>query len=88
MGMLDESWCASCGAGMHYTADESAMCGNCTEDSIIKYIQEHVLELKQSVEDANNDMPIQEDEYYEADEWYEGAIDALEHILAKFGANV
>jgi hypothetical protein len=29
MGMYDESWCASCGAGMHYRADKSAECGKC-----------------------------------------------------------
>jgi len=55
---------------------------------VLDYIKEHVLELKQAVNDANNDIPIQEDEYYESDVWYEGAIDALEHILAKFGALV
>jgi len=55
---------------------------------VLEYIQEQLLELRQAVEDANNDIPIQEDEYYESDVWYEGAIDALEHVLAKFGVNV
>jgi len=55
---------------------------------VLEYIQERLLELRQAVEDANNDIPIQEDEYYESDVWYEGAIDALEHVLAKFGVNV
>ena len=34
------------------------------------------------MEDANNDIPISEDEYYESDAYYEGAINALEHILS------
>lgn len=57
-------------------------------NEVLDYIKEHLLELQQAVEDANNDIPIQEDEYYESDVWYEGAIDALEHVLAKFGVNV
>ena len=57
-------------------------------NEVLDYIKEHLLELQQAVEDANNDIPIQEDEYYEADLWYEGAIDALDHILTKFGVNV
>ena len=58
------------------------------EVEVLEYIKEHLLELRQAVEDANHDIPIQEDEYYESDVWYEGAIDALEHILTKFGVNV
>jgi hypothetical protein len=33
------------------------------------------------MEDAQNHVSIEEDEYYESDSYYTGAIDALEHIL-------
>jgi hypothetical protein len=55
---------------------------------VLEYIQEHLLKLCQAVEDANNDIPIQEDEYYESDEYYLGAINTLEDILTKFGVHV
>jgi hypothetical protein len=37
--------------------------------------------LEQDVEDANNDIPIADDEYYESDAYYEGAIDTCNHLL-------
>jgi len=58
------------------------------EVEVLEYIKHRLLELRRAVEDANNDIPIQENEYYESDVWYEGAIDALEHILTKFGVHV
>ena len=56
-------------------------------NEILEYIQEQVYALKQDMVDAQNDAPIDANEYYESDMWYEGAIDTLEHILAKFGVN-
>ena len=50
--------------------------------AFIEYIKLHRLSLIQDMEDANNDIPISEDEYYESDAYYEGAINALEHILS------
>ena len=37
--------------------------------------------MEQDVEDANNDIPISDDEYYEADAYYEGAIATCNHLL-------
>jgi hypothetical protein len=54
---------------------------------VLEYIKERLFELLQAVEDANNDIPIQEDEYYESDEYYLGAINTLTDILTKFGVN-
>lgn len=33
------------------------------------------------MEDANNDIPISDDEYYESDLYYEGAIATCYHLL-------
>jgi hypothetical protein len=46
-----------------------------------EYIRLHKLSLEQDVEDANNDIPISDDEHYEADLYYEGAIATCEHLL-------
>lgn len=45
------------------------------------YIYIHKLSLEQDIEDARNDVPISEDEYYESDEYYLGAIATCEHLL-------
>lgn len=49
---------------------------------LIEYMKLHRLSLIQDVEDANNDIPIQDDEYYESDAYYQGAIDTLDHLLS------
>ena len=56
MGMYDESWCASCGAGLPYS-EEDVTCGECvTEDTdkskitLINYIRLHILSLQQDLE--------------------------------------
>ena len=46
-----------------------------------EYINIHKISLEQDVEDANNDIPIAEDEYYESDLYYEGAIATCQHLL-------
>ena len=46
-----------------------------------EYINIHKISLEQDVEDANNDIPIADDEYYESDAYYEGAIDTCNHLL-------
>ena len=51
-------------------------------NQLIEYIKLHKLSLIKDMEDANNDIPISEDEYYESDTYYWGAIDALNHILS------
>jgi hypothetical protein len=45
------------------------------------YIYIHQISLEQDIEDANNDVPISEDEYYESDAYYEGAIATCRHLL-------
>ena len=83
MGMFDESWCASCGEGMHYTEDDTAECGKCEKETaialfekIIAYMTNHLAELEEQLtiesvnESANTD-------------YLEGTIEATEHLLAK-----
>jgi len=83
MGMYDESWCASCGAGMHYTADESAECGKCmleqtqeitTKSSkFLEYMKIHLISLNQDLEgDYNVQSKIN----------IQGQIMATEHLLS------
>ena len=50
-------------------------------NTLTEYINIHKISLEQDVEDANNDIPIAEDEYYESDAYYEGAIDTCNHLL-------
>ena len=59
--MYDESWCASCGAGMHYTEDEDAKCGECASEQaqdvstrsskFMEYMKIHLISLHQDLED-------------------------------------
>jgi hypothetical protein len=52
MGMYDESWCAGCGAGMHYTENESAQCDNCWSsefDSLKQWLTTRIDELKEEI---------------------------------------
>jgi hypothetical protein len=92
MGMRDESWCAGCGVGIHFTEDENAMCHNCNEEGYVEletksskfmeYMKIHLISLNQDLEDARNNIPLNEDEYFESDSFYMGAIDATEHLLS------
>jgi hypothetical protein len=50
-------------------------------NTLREYIKIHLISLEQDVEDANNDIPISEDEYYESDSYYMGAIDTCNHLL-------
>lgn len=50
-------------------------------NTLREYIKIHRISLEQDVEDANNDIPINDDEYYESDAYYEGAIDTCNHLL-------
>ena len=49
---------------------------------LIDYMKIHLISLKQDLEDAKNDVPIPEDEYFESDAYYMGAIDTMEHLLS------
>ena len=48
----------------------------------LEYIKIHLISLKQDLEDARNNEPLNEDEYYESDAFYMGAIEATEHLLS------
>ena len=50
-------------------------------NTLREYINIHKISLEQDIEDANNDIPISEDEYYESDLYYEGAIATCQHLL-------
>jgi len=50
-------------------------------NTLREYINIHRISLEQDIEDANNDIPIAEDEYYESDLYYEGAIATCNHLL-------
>jgi hypothetical protein len=83
MGMYDESWCASCGAGMHYTADESAECGECASDQaqdvttrsskFIEYMKLHLISLNQDMQEHSN---------FETKIHLNGQIVATRHLLS------
>jgi hypothetical protein len=42
----------------------------------------HLISLNQDLEDARNNEPLNEDEHYESDAFYMGAIEATEHLLS------
>ena len=46
---------------------------------VLEYIQDHIEELKQSMDEVTDHADMI---------WHEGAIEALEHVLTKFGVNV
>ena len=48
----------------------------------IEYMKIHLISLNQDLEDARNNVPLNEDEYYESDAFYMGAIEATEHLLS------
>jgi hypothetical protein len=50
-------------------------------NTLREYLKIHRISLLQDIEDANNDIPIAEDEYYESDLYYEGAIATCDHLL-------
>jgi hypothetical protein len=88
MGMYDESWCSSCGCSQPYSEDE-VTCGECvTQDTnqsnitLIEYIKIFLVSLKQDLEDAQNNIPIPDDEHFESDDYYYGMMDATKHILS------
>jgi hypothetical protein len=42
----------------------------------------HLISLNQDLEDARNNISLNEDEYFESDAFYTGAIEATEHLLS------
>jgi hypothetical protein len=48
----------------------------------IEYTKLHLLSVSQDWEKAKNNEPLAEDEYDPSDDYFEGAIDAIEHLLS------
>ena len=49
--------------------------------TLTEYIRLHKISLQQDLVDIENDVPISDDEYFEADVWYFGAIQTCDHLL-------
>ena len=66
MGMRDQSWCSSCGAGMLYTEDENATCYRCDQEEynkletrsskFMEYMKIHLISLEQDAEMLQDKM--------------------------------
>ena len=66
MGMRDQSWCSSCGAGMLYTEDEDVTCYRCDQEEynkletrlfkFMEYMKIHLISLEQDLEQLSNQM--------------------------------
>ena len=50
--------------------------------TFLEYMKIHLISLNQDLEDARNNEPLNEDEYFESDAFYMGAIEATEHLLS------
>ena len=57
---------------------------------VLEYIKNKQLDLQYILDEAQNDIPLNKDEYYESDDYYLGAIWALRSVLVEYGvlANV
>ena len=49
---------------------------------LIEYMKIHLISLQQDWEDAKNGVDISDDEYFESDSYYQGAVDTMEHLLS------
>ena len=83
MGMYDQSWCSSCGAGMLYTEDEDVTCYRCDQEEynkletrsskFMEYMKLHLISLNQDMDkDLNVESKIN----------IQGQIMATEHLLS------
>jgi hypothetical protein len=50
-------------------------------NTLREYINIHRISLEQDLEDAREGIEIPDDEYFESDAYYEGAIATCEHLL-------
>ena len=98
MGMRDQSWCSSCGAGMLYTEDENVTCYRCDQEEynkletrsskFIEYMKIHLISLNQDkfkLFDQMLEVDSPSDEYTKLDYDYNfivGQITATEHLLS------
>ena len=71
MGMRDQSWCSSCGAGMLYTEDENVTCYRCDQEEynkletrsskFMEYMKLHLISLSQDSEELQSKMNLIDD---------------------------
>jgi len=91
--MYDESWCASCGAGMHYTEDEDAKCGECASEQaqdvstrsskFMEYMKIHLISLNQDLEDELYLFRTNRDNHDSSKiDYLNGQIVATRHLLS------
>lgn len=50
--------------------------------AFIEYMKLHKISLEQDWDAAKNNEPLNEDEYDPSDDYFEGAITAVEHLLS------
>ena len=48
----------------------------------VEYIKIHIISLEQDLEDAKDNIPLEDFEHYPSDEYYEGAINTCRHLLS------
>jgi hypothetical protein len=93
MGMRDQSWCSSCGAGMLYTEDENVTCYRCDQEEynkletrsskFIEYMKIHLISLNQDKYKYELDYVDNEnDDAIDEIVYLNGQIFATEHLLS------
>ena len=50
-------------------------------NTLREYINIHRISLEQDWDDAKENITLPDDEYFESDAWYIGAIDTCNHLL-------
>ena len=51
-------------------------------NNLIEYMKLHKLSLIQDWEKAQNNEPLKDDEYDPSDDYFEGAIEAIDHLMS------
>jgi hypothetical protein len=98
MGMRDQSWCSSCGAGMLYTEDENVTCYRCDQEEynkletrsskFMEYMKIHLISLEQDLSNLSDEMDkldMNSKAFVELDFEYNiksGEITATRHLLS------
>ena len=88
MGMRDQSWCASCGAGMLYTEDENVTCYRCDQEEynkietksskFLEYMKIHLISLEQDKDETVSTVGDESIDWH----FIEGQIVATKHLLS------
>jgi hypothetical protein len=51
-------------------------------NQFIEYMKIHLISVNQDWEDSKNSVPLNEDEYDPSDDYYEGSVAQIEHLLS------